>query len=431
MSEIIIVGGGIGGLATALSVTAHGHRATVLERAPEFAEIGAGIQLAPNGIHALDVLGVGEQARATAVQMDELRFMDGVTGDHVTSLELTADYQHRFGNPYVVVHRAELHQTLLRACQARESVRLSSSAEMTAYEQDGSSVTVLLADGSRVTGDALIGADGIRSTVRRQLLDDGELRVSGITVYRTIIPMEEVPPPLRFDRSVVWWTGPGCHFVHYPIAGGRYLNLAASSEDGTTVPVAGVPVDRDRALNEFTALGGIARRLMALGDGWKTWTLVDRDPAPGWTDGRVTLLGDAAHPMLHYAAQGACQALEDAVVLGELLDGTAGADLAGRLADYNALRADRTARVQLTARDSIRLWHPAGAAAEARNAALSALSARELHDHVAWMHGFRVGGAADPAGTPGGDGDVGGRANGTNPAPAARTGVEHGNGVAA
>ncbi len=388
MSKILIVGGGIGGLAAALAVAKRGHRAVVLERAAEFAEIGAGIQIAPNGIHALERLGLGEEVRRSAVHMRELRFMDGVSGEHVVSLPLTERYQQRFGNPYVVVHRAELHTLLLNACLATEGVELRGSSTAVGYEQDATGATLLLAGGERVTGDALIGADGINSAIRAQLVGDGEPRISGLTVYRAVIPMEQVPQELRAATAVTWWAGPGCHFVHYPIAGGSHLNLAASSDNGATVATAGVPVEKDAVRAEFAALGEAPHRLLELGEGWRTWVLVDRDPVADWCDGRVTLLGDAAHPMLHYAAQGACQALEDAVLLGELLDCSA-AELPQRFEKYNAERRERTARVQLAARDSIRLWHPAGQAARERNALLSSLSADQLHDEVAWMHGAR------------------------------------------
>ncbi|HEX6967865.1 MAG TPA: FAD-dependent oxidoreductase [Micromonosporaceae bacterium] len=389
MSRVIVVGGGIGGLATALSIARRGHRVVVLERADRFAEIGAGIQIAPNGLHALDQLGVGDPVRACSVRMDELRFMDGVTGEHVVSLPLTEEYQRRFGNPYVVVHRADLHQVLLEACRGWASIELRSGCAVTGYVQDAKSATAVLSTGERITGAALIGADGIHSTIRRQLIGDGEPRVSGITVYRSVIPMEKVPEELRFLRSVTWWAGPNCHFVHYPIGGGRYLNLAASKDDGGTEAFAGVPVERARVRHEFAVMGEIPRRLLELGDGWKTWMLVDRDPVANWTDGRVVLLGDAAHPMLHYAAQGACQAIEDAVLLGELMDGVDDG-FAQCFEKYNAERRERTARIQLLARESIRLWHPAGAAAKARNQMLAALSPTQLHDHVAWLHDQRV-----------------------------------------
>ncbi|MFI0930777.1 FAD-dependent monooxygenase [Streptomyces sp. NPDC021019] len=386
MTRTVVVGGGIGGLAAALAIARRGHRAVVLERADEFAEIGAGIQLAPNGLHALDLLGLGDAVRARAVHIDELRFMDGVTGAHVASMPLTGTYRRRFGNPYVVVHRGELHRLLVDACRRSAAIELRTGSRATGYSQDGSGATVLLDGGGRVTADAVIGADGIRSAIRRQLVGDGEPRVSGITVYRTVIPMERVPEELRWN-AVTWWAGPGRHFVHYAIAGGRYLNLAPSVENGVTESFAGVPVDRERVRSAFAALDGTAQRLIALGEDWKSWALVDRDPVDRWTDGRVTLLGDAAHPMLHYAAQGACQALEDAVVLGDLLDDTDA--IPDRFEKYNAERHDRTARITHAARASTRLWHPAGAEAKARNEMLSALSGTDLHDHVAWMHGAR------------------------------------------
>ncbi|GAA1551262.1 MULTISPECIES: FAD-dependent oxidoreductase [Streptomyces] len=389
MAKLIIIGGGIGGLAAALAVARQGHEVLVLERAPQFAEIGAGIQLAPNGLHALDRLGLGDAVRSTAVQMDELRFMDGVTGEHVASLDLTEAYRERFGNPYAVVHRAELHTKLLEACQATEGIELRSAATATGYEQDAAGATVVLEDGERLTADALIGADGIHSAIRGRLVGDGAPRNSGITVYRAIIPMEQVPEELRHLTSVTWWTGPGCHFVHYPIAGGKYLNLAASSDNKAVEAVAGVPATEGDIRREFASLGEDAQRLLALGEGWKSWVLVDRDPVDTWTDGRVALLGDAAHPMLHYVAQGACQGLEDAVVLGDLLD--CGTDeLPQRFEKFNAERRERTGRIQLLARESIKLWHTSGAAASDRNAVLAGFSRDELHDYVAWMHGHRT-----------------------------------------
>ncbi|WP_203722037.1 FAD-dependent monooxygenase [Streptomyces coelicoflavus] len=405
MMELVVVGGGIAGLATALAAVRHGHRVRVLERAGEFAEIGAGIQLAPNGLRALDRLGLGDTVRAGAVRMEELRFMDGVTGAHVVSLPLTERYRERFGNPYVVVHRAELHSSLLAACRASDLIELRGGCAAAGYEQSSADATVLTAGGERITADAVIGADGIHSAIRHQLVGDGEPRVSGITVYRAVIPMRQVPAELRHNTSVTWWTGPGCHFVHYPIAGGKYLNLAASSHNGALEALAGVPVSKDDVRREFTALGEDAQRLLDLGEGWKSWVLIDRDPVDSWTDGRVALLGDAAHPMLHYVAQGACQGLEDAVSLGDLLDcGTD--DVARRFDTYNTGRRVRTSRIQLLARESIALWHAAADAATARNARLAAFSEDELHDYVAWMHGPETGHRT--AGVPAATGTVSG-----------------------
>ena len=386
----IIAGGGIGGLAAALAVAGSGHSVAVLERQGGFAELGAGIQLGPNAFHALDRLGVDDRVRSAAVHINELRFMDGTTGAQVASLPLTARYRERFGNPYAVVARGDLYAALLDACRAEPAVELRSGQDVAGYRQTPYGVTAVTSDGDRISGDMLIGADGIRSAVRARLVGDGEPRVSGHTIYRALVPMARVPEDLR-SNAVTLWAGPRWHFVHYPIAGGRYLNLAATRDDGATRAVAGLPVPRSHVLTEFPQLGTIARRLLELGREWRTWVLCDRDPVPDWTDGRVALLGDAAHPMLQYAAQGACMALEDAVVLGGALAGADADSVVQRLEKYNAARRERTARAVLVAREmGERLYHPAGEAAVARNALLSGFSADELQNEVAWLHGTRV-----------------------------------------
>ncbi|MEU5534604.1 FAD-dependent monooxygenase [Streptomyces sp. NPDC020362] len=399
MTTVVIAGGGIGGLAAALSVSARGHRVVLCERNREFAELGAGIQLAPNGMHALDRLGVASAVRRIAVPVRELRFMDGVSGEHVVSMPLDERYRDRFRSAYVVVHRGELHRLLLQACRGSDRIELRPSSAVVGYEHTGQAVRVLLAGGEALTADALVGADGLHSAVREQLVGDGGPRNAGITVYRSIVPMDRVPPDLRHE-SVTWWAGPGRHFVHYPIAGGRSLNLAPSVENRPAETFSGTAVPTAQVREQFAVLCDTAQRLLELATEWKAWVLVDRDPVDVWTDGRVALLGDAAHPMLHYAAQGACLALEDAVVLGDLLDCTA-AEFGERLRRYNTARRDRTARVHRLARDSIALWHAADTEATARNKALTAMSATDLHDYVAWLHGARNFAAPDRARPPG------------------------------
>ncbi|MFI9811917.1 3-hydroxybenzoate 6-monooxygenase [Saccharothrix variisporea] len=381
MAEVLIAGGGIAGVATALAVARSGHRVLVLERNAEFTELGAGIQLGPNAFRALDRLGVGEQVQAGAVMVEALSLMDGVTGQRITQLPLTGEFRERFGYPYAVVHRIDLYSVLLAACRSHKAIELRTDAPVRDYRCDGKEVSVTLASGEVVRGDALIGADGIRSTIRAQMLGDGEPRVSGHTIYRSVVPMESVPDRLRWN-TVTLWAAPKHHFVHYPIAGGKFLNLAATIDNAATEVVSGRPVDRDLVLATFAHLPATARDFLHLGQEWRTWVLCDRDPVRRWNDGRVVLLGDAAHPMLQYAAQGACMALEDAVCLGDLL-AEGDSDFTAVFERFTAERAERTGWVQEISRAiGEQVYHPAGVAAEERNASLGAHTLTDLLDLV-------------------------------------------------
>lgn len=387
MNLVVIAGGGIAGLATALCLDAAGHPVTVVEKY-DFTEIGAGIQLAPNAFHALDQIGVGAAVRESAVFIDELSLRDGVSGEVVQKLLLTDDYRRRFGNPYAVVHRGDLYQALLEECRARPGIELLARRQVVTYVDGPEHVEVVTDDGVRRRAAALVGADGLRSSVRAQLVGDGAPRISGHTIYRTVIPMEQVPEHLRWN-TVTLWAGPGRHFVHYPIHRGQFLNLAATRDDGAAVEVAGEPVERAHVLAEFADMSATARELLALGHDWRTWVLCDRDPLDVWNAGRVTLIGDAAHPMLQYAAQGACQALEDAVALGRHLSHLD--SLPARLSAFCAERRDRAALAQRTARLlGSRIYHPQGLEATARNAYLAGLSQPELLQLVARLHDVPV-----------------------------------------
>lgn len=386
MPTVLIAGGGIGGLALALRVVQQGGMAVVFERDREFTELGAGIQLAPNAFRALAELSLAEPVRERAVHIDELCFMDAVSGERVATLPLKGAYRARFGHPYAVVHRTDLYKPLLEACRVTEGVRLVPGSRVSGYRQDAGGAIALLESGDMVRGDVLVGADGIRSTVRRQLVGDGPPRVSGHTIYRALVPMERVPEELRWT-SVTLWAGPRLHVVHYPVAGGEFLNLAVTQDDGARSEVVGAPVDTGVVRSVVEGMSSTVRTLVDLGESWRTWVLCDRDPVDDWTDGRVTLLGDAAHPMLQYAAQGAAMALEDAVVLGDLLKGdTAGC--AQRLRKYNTLRRDRTAHAQWVSREmGSRLYHPEGERARERNRMLGDLSVDDMFDAVSWLHG--------------------------------------------
>ena len=383
---VIIAGGGIGGLAAAIGLARQGHASIVLEKARDLGEIGAGIQLGPNAFHAFDWLGVGDAARAMAVYIDSLRLMDALTGDEITRIPLDDAFRARFGNPYAVVHRGELHGVFLRACMDHPLVELRTSAEVVDYDQDGASVTAILADGGRVTGSALIGADGLWSNIRKRLVGDGAPRVSGHTTYRSVIPVEDMPEDLRWNAATLW-AGPKCHIVHYPLSGWKLFNLVVTYHNDAPEPVAGQPVGHDEVRRGFEHVAPVARQVIERGRDWKLWVLCDRDPVMDWVDGRVALLGDAAHPMLQYFAQGACMAMEDAVALAHEM-AAAGGDAAAALPAYAARRRLRTARVQLQSREiGQHIYHPAGAHAALRNAVMRAKLPAEWYDAVDWLYG--------------------------------------------
>ena len=383
---VIIAGGGIGGLAAAIGLARKGHASVVLEKARQLGEIGAGIQLGPNAFHAFDWLGVGDAARAMAVYIDSLRLMDALSGDEITRIPLDDAFRTRFGNPYAVVHRGELHGVFLRACMEHPLVELRTSAEVVDYEQDGASVTAILADGGRVSGGALIGADGLWSNIRKRLVGDGAPRVSGHTTYRSVIPVEDMPEDLRWNAATLW-AGPKCHIVHYPLSGWKLFNLVVTYHNDAPEPVAGQPVSHDEVRRGFDHVAPVARQVIERGRDWKLWVLCDRDPVMDWVDGRVALLGDAAHPMLQYFAQGACMAMEDAVALAHEM-AAAGGDAAAALPAYAARRRLRTARVQLQSREiGQHIYHPAGAHAALRNAVMRAKSPADWYDAVDWLYG--------------------------------------------
>ncbi|MCE8005433.1 3-hydroxybenzoate 6-monooxygenase [Aestuariivita sp.] len=386
MSErILIAGGGIGGLATAIGLAQKGIASTVLEKASELGEIGAGIQLGPNAFHAFDYLGVGDAARRMAVYIDNLRLMDALTGKEITRIPLDEAFRTRFGNPYAVVHRGDLHGVFLKACMAHDLVRLRTSAAIAGYVQNGERVTATLAGGEQITGRALIGADGLWSTIRKQVVADGPPRVSGHTTYRSVIPTDQMPEDLRWNAATLW-AGPKCHIVHYPLSGWKYFNLVVTYHNDAPEPVAGVPVSHDEVRKGFDHVHPTARQIIDKGSDWKLWVLCDRDPVMTWVDGRIALLGDAAHPMLQYFAQGACMAMEDAVCLSHEMSQTD--DVPQALLAYQNRRHLRTARVQLQSRQiGEHVYHPAGAHAALRNAVMSARGPQDWYDQIAWLYG--------------------------------------------
>ncbi|HLJ65076.1 MAG TPA: 3-hydroxybenzoate 6-monooxygenase [Stellaceae bacterium] len=384
--RFIIVGGGIGGLAASLALARAGRASIVLEKSAAFGEIGAGIQLAPNAFHAFDALGLGDAARARAIMIDRLRLMDALGAEEIVHIPLQEAFRQRFGNPYAVLHRHDLHAILLGACRDQNRIELCTLAEVVGYDQEESGLSARLASGERVRGQALIGADGLWSKIRHQLVGDGAPRVSGHTSYRSVIPTERMPEAMRWNAATLW-AGPKCHIVHYPLSGWKQFNLVATCHNNAPEPVAGLAVAPEEVMAGFRHLHRDVQTIIAQGSGWKLWVLCDRDPVNRWVDARVALLGDAAHPMLQYFAQGAAMALEDAVCLGAMVAAHPGR-CETALEAYQAKRLLRTARVQLQSREiGTHLYHPEGAHAALRNAMLRAKGAEDFYESLAWLYG--------------------------------------------
>jgi 3-hydroxybenzoate 6-monooxygenase len=274
---------------------------------------------------------------------------------------------------------------LLKACRGHALIELRTSADVRGYDQDETGVAAKLANGETVRGAALIGADGLWSNVRRQVTGDGTPRVSGHTTYRSVIPTEQMPEDLRWNAATLW-AGPKCHIVHYPLSGWKVFNLVVTYHNDAPEPVAGRPVPVEEVRRGFSHICQRAQSIIGHGKDWHMWVLCDREPVDKWLDGRVALLGDAAHPMLQYMAQGACMAMEDAVCLADSLAKTD--RLEAGLMTYRDRRVLRTARVQLMSRAmGDHVYHPAGPHAALRNAIMTAKSQADWLDTLEWLYG--------------------------------------------
>lgn len=362
--SVIVAGGGIGGLAAACVLGRQGHQVTVLEQSAAFGEIGAGIQLGPNIFRMFELLGLTEAINRVAYFPPGLGMNDVRTGERVVRVPLDVA-RATYGYPYGVIYRADIHDVFLDACKAIPGVTLRTGCKVEGYTQDGQGVTVQLAGGETLRADALIGADGLWSRVRQSVVGDGKPRVSGHIAYRAVLRREDVPAHLWSD-DVLLWGGEKTHLVHYPLRRGELFNLVAVFHSNKYDEGWNTFGDTAELNERFAEAVPQVRELLQKIETWKMWVLCDREPVANWSDGRVTLLGDAAHPMLQYLAQGAGQAIEDAVVLGEALKHTRN-DVASAFQHYQKARYLRTGRVQLTARFYGDIYHASGVTRELRN----------------------------------------------------------------
>jgi len=384
--SILIAGGGLGGLAAALALGRKGLAVRVLEQAPKFAPIGYGIQLGPNVFPMFDRLGVSAAVMRDATIPRNILMLDALSGEEVTHIPTGPKFRARFTHPYIIIHREDIHRVLIEACAAVPAITMEGGAGVADFEEtDDGGVRVVLEDGRRVEGAALIGADGLRSAVRARLVTEGEPQPIGYVAHRTIVPMDALAAHIPYREEVVLWGGPGFHIVHYPLRHGTLFNVVAVFRTATFAERLDPAAYAAEVRKTYQDAHPVMKTLTDMMDLERRWIIADRDPIRHWGKGRVTLLGDAAHPVLQSFAQGACMAIEDGVVLGELV-ALAGGDLAQAFACYQKNRLLRTARLALESRAIWGFYHAEGIARDVRNDTCARWSEDDVFCCLAWLY---------------------------------------------
>ncbi|MBO1112027.1 3-hydroxybenzoate 6-monooxygenase [Bordetella petrii] len=383
----IVVGGGIGGLAAALALTRQGIAVQLLEQASHIGEIGAGIQLGPNAFAALDALGVGQTARSRAVFTDHIIMMDAVDAQEVVRIDTGEAFRQRFGGPYAVIHRADIHQSILEAVQRDPLIQFHTSTQITGLRQDGAQVEVQDTQGRRYRADAVLGCDGVKSVIREHLVGDAA-RVTGHVVYRAVVERDNMPDELRINAPVLW-AGPRCHLVHYPLRGGQQYNLVVTFHSREQEEWGVRDGSKEEVLSYFQGVHPRPHQMLDRPTSWRRWATADREPVDHWGQGRATLLGDAAHPMTQYMAQGACMALEDAATLGQAVKACDG-DLQAAFRLYESVRIPRSARVVWSTREMGRIYHAQGVERQVRNSLWEGKTQAQFYEGLQWLYGWKV-----------------------------------------
>jgi salicylate hydroxylase len=388
---ILIVGGGLGGLTTALALARHGLAARVLEGAPEFGAIGYGIQFGPNVFHVFDRLDLMESVLAVADSPAAVLMWDALSGKELVRIPTGASLRARFKYPYIIVHRIDLHNVLLDACRRSEQVELVADAMVCDFEDRGDQVMVTTADGRVFSGPVLVAADGVRSLFRQRLIGDGEPRLTGYAALRTIVPIEQLNVDVPRD-SVLLWAGPGYHLIHYPLRHGSEFNIVAVFRTRTHAEKGDVATYQAELEQIYGDAHPTVRALNGMMDFRWRRSVADRDPVRHWHKGRVVLLGDAAHAPLQSLAQGACMAIEDGLCLGELMstanrNNSNNDNVTAVFRRFEALRLTRTARLQLESRAIWdRLLHAEGIARDVRDATVADWDEARMFDCLSWLY---------------------------------------------
>lgn len=385
-NTILIAGGGIGGLAAALAAAEAGQATSVFERAPQFGEVGAGIQLAANGVAVLQRLGVMDRINDFAVYPKRLVLKDAFTGEELTALDLGDEYKERYGAPYIVLHRSDLHKSLLEACEANPLISLYTDSEIISAEENADGVFLTNKKGEKIKGKAVIGADGIRSNIRGNFSQDEPVN-SAYVAYRGTLPIEEVSVDAEMD-DVIMWIGPNLHVVQYPVRRGELYNQVVVFKSPTWTPEStewGTPAEMAQVFEG--CYSKVEKALTFINKEFK-WPMYDRNPIQNWSEGNITLLGDAAHPMLQYLAQGGIAALEDSAKLADVLK-VHGENYEAAFKEYQEERIPRSAKVQTTARFWGEIIHAVDPVSIAlRNDIFAKRSANDF-SYTDWLHGHK------------------------------------------
>ena len=386
---IVIAGAGIGGLVAALALSRCGEKVVVIEQAPRLSEVGAGIQLSPNASRILDALDLKLALDEHAVTPDTLKVHSVRAGGEVLRMPIGPEAEERYGAPYRVIHRADLLDGLAAAATSdpRIELKLDTRFRHAQAFPGGIAIEAKTADATQaIEARALIGADGVRSRVRTHVLNGPLARYSGRAAYRAVVPIERVP--LDHHRSTGLWMGSRAHLVHYPIRGGSLLNLVAVIESDWQDETWSAPADRKEVLAAFAGWPEEALKLLALPAEWTKWALCGVDPDFAWTGGVVAVLGDAAHAMLPFAAQGGAMAIEDAAVIAARIAENR-ADIPAALAAYEAERKPRASAVVDLARTNGRIYHLPDALALLRDTGLRLGGTAMLASRQDWVWRWR------------------------------------------
>lgn len=394
--RILIAGGGIGGLAAAIALLQRGIDVDVYEQAAELKEVGAGIQISPNGNKVLDALGVFKTLKALSCDPERKEFRLWSTGKPWPMFSLGKTVIEKYGYPYLTVYRPDLHQTLADRVRELKADAIHLGSPVTGCEQDEKGATLILQSGQRITGDALIGCEGVRSVVRNTLWGNTDPQFSGMVTWRGLIPMDALPEHMRVSVGSTW-IGPGGHVVSYPLHQSKIMNFVATIEGKTwTSPAGSAPGTVEECLDDFKGWHEDVQTMIKLSPQLLKWALMQRDPIPQWTQGRISLLGDAAHATLPFLAQGAVHSIEDGTVLARCLESVAAEDLPAALLRYEHARIERTSKmVRGATANTVRFHSPELATeASAEKYLQSEWGADPIFERYDWLYSYDANTAA-------------------------------------